>query len=636
MRRMSYRKILLMLADIFIMITSGMICYFIISLGDIGIFSDKRVILATLFGSIFTYLIFLVTGSYTKLWRFCKEMDYLHCVMQIAGGYALSYTLTMIVNKELSLGFWALYFMISSLGVCGFRFIFKEAFLALKVNIKREVEDLNKKRTLIIGAGQACNLIIEEMNVKSEKCEYKPVAIIDDDINKQHSKLKGIPIVGKICDINEICEKNNIEVILFAIPSCEEQRRKEILDICFETGKEVKVIPYFTELLFRNSNILNQFKKINIEDLLGRKPVIFDNENINGLIKDKVVMVTGGGGSIGSELCRQIAKYSPKALVIVDIYENNAYSIQQELIMEYGSALDLEVIISSVRDERKMEVIFAKYTPQIVFHAAAHKHVPLMETVPEEAVKNNIFGTWNVARIADKYQVEKFVLISTDKAVNPTNVMGATKRCCEMIVQYMSQKGSDTDFVAVRFGNVLGSNGSVIPLFKKQIENGKPVTITHPDIIRYFMTIPEAVSLVMQAGSMATSGEIFVLDMGKPVKIVTLAENLIKQYGKRPYEDVKIEFIGLRPGEKLFEELLMSEEGLTKTTNQKIYIGNAIEINQKEFINNLYSLKIYADMNDSETTIEHLKNIVPTFTHDICKPISVRINKPQELASTAI
>ncbi|MGN1137959.1 MAG: UDP-N-acetylglucosamine 4,6-dehydratase family protein, partial [Ruminococcus sp.] len=325
--------------------------------------------------------------------------------------------------------------------------------------------------------------------------------------------------------------------------------------------------------------------------------------------------VTGGGGSIGSELVRQIAKYNPKQIIIVDIYENNAYDIQQELLLEYGSELNLVTLISSVRDYDKMDLIFKTYRPNLVFHAAAHKHVPLMETVPEEAVKNNIFGTFNVATLAEFYDVDKFVMISTDKAVNPTNVMGCTKRVCEMIVQYKAQHSNHTEFVSTRFGNVLGSNGSVIPLFRRQIESGKPVTVTHPDIIRYFMTIPEAVSLVLEAGAMAKGGEIFVLDMGAPVKITTLAENLIRMYGKVPYKDVEIKFTGLRPGEKLFEELLMSEEGLKETENKKIFIGNQIEINAQELLAKLEKIQEYAEKNESEKIIEMLADIVPTFNH---------------------
>ncbi len=376
------------------------------------------------------------------------------------------------------------------------------------------------------------------------------------------------------------------------------------------------MIPFIGNLIFEDNKVelMNQIRDIKVEDLLGRDPVTFDNADIKSFINGKVCMVTGGGGSIGSELVRQIAKYSPKQVIILDIYENNAYEIQQELTMEYGDKLNLVTLIASVRDYFRINQIFERYKPQIVFHAAAHKHVPLMEVSPMEAIKNNVVGTFNVASISEFHKVEKFVMISTDKAVNPTNVMGASKRCCEMIIQYYSQQpNSKTDFVTTRFGNVLGSNGSVIPLFKKQIEQGKPVTVTHPDIIRYFMTIPEAVSLVMEAAAIANGGEIFVLDMGKPVKIVTLAENLIRMYGKIPYKDIEIKFTGLRPGEKIKEELLMNEEGLKKTSNKLIFIGNQIEINADQFIVDLHKLKDAANENNEKLAVSELHRIVPTF-----------------------
>ena len=384
---------------------------------------------------------------------------------------------------------------------------------------------------------------------------------------------------------------------------------------CTASGCEIREIPNFSQLLLQEKGIVGLSRPINIEELLGRPVVTFDNAELDRMIRGKVCLVTGGGGSIGSELCRQIAKYGPKRLIILDIYENNAYDIQQELWMEYGSALAVETIIASVRDYHKMNAVFDKYRPQVVFHAAAHKHVPLMETVPEEAVKNNVLGTFHTASLAEFYKAEIFVLISTDKAVNPTNVMGATKRCCEMVVQYMAQQAKDTRFTAVRFGNVLGSNGSVIPLFRRQIESGRPVTVTHKDIIRYFMTIPEAVSLVLQAGSMAAGGEIFVLDMGEPVRIVTLAENLIRQYGKEPYKDVPIQFIGLRPGEKLYEELLMAEEGLRATSHAKIFIGKQISVPADSFICHLRQMKEAALRDDSAETVRLLEEMVPTFRH---------------------
>ena len=449
--------------------------------------------------------------------------------------------------------------------------------------------------------------------------QYLPVCIIDDDHNKVGQDVMGVEIVGTTADIVRFAKEMEIEQIIFAVPSAVEDERARVLDICSKTKLPVKTVPFIGNLIFDENNqtsLLKQVRDIKVEDLLGRDPIKFDNEDIRKFIGGKICMVTGGGGSIGSELVRQIAKYNPKQIIIVDIYENNAYEIQQELVMEYGGRLNLVTLIASVRDYYRMNQIFEKYKPQVVFHAAAHKHVPLMEVSPMEAIKNNIVGTFNVASLAQFHLVEKFVMISTDKAVNPTNVMGASKRCCEMIVQYLAQQkdaSNRTEFVTTRFGNVLGSNGSVIPLFKKQIEQGKPVTVTHPDVIRYFMTIPEAVSLVMEAAAIAHGGEIFVLDMGKPVRIVALAENLIRMYGKVPYKDVEIKFVGLRPGEKIKEELLMDEEGLQKTANKLIYIGKQIEIETETFAERLRVLRDAALENDEAVAVAALHEMVPTF-----------------------
>lgn len=479
------------------------------------------------------------------------------------------------------------------------------------------------KRTMVIGAGKSGRTMIREMlgtirRSKPDQVSYLPICIIDDDTSKTGSYIEGVEVVGTTNEIAKYANQMNIEQIVFAIPSCTEDDRHRILDLCSKTSIPVKVIPFISDLVFKDSNkpdLLAQVHDIKVEDLLGRKPVTFDNKDVRDFIHGKVCMVTGGGGSIGSELVRQIAKYEPRQVIIVDIYENNAYEIQQELIMEYGHSLDLVTLIASVRDYYRMNQIIGKYKPDIIFHAAAHKHVPLMEVSPMEAIKNNIVGTFNVASLAQFHNVKKFIMISTDKAVNPTNVMGASKRCCEMIIQYLSQqKEGCTDFVTTRFGNVLGSNGSVIPLFKRQIEQGKPVTVTHPDIIRYFMTIPEAVSLVLESAAFAKGGEIFVLDMGKPVRIVALAENLIRMYGKRPYEDVEIKFTGLRPGEKIREELLMNEEGLQKTDNELIFVGKQIDIDQEKFAEQLFSLTKAAQKNDEQIAINALHKMVPTFT----------------------
>ena len=504
--------------------------------------------------------------------------------------------------------------------------MFKSTFIDL-INAGKN-EEKNKsmnKRTMIIGAGTAGRMLLSEIHHAQQSpydgdkisASFEPVCFIDDDRSKVGSEIEGVPVVGSSVEIPRFVKELDIEQIIFAIPSCFDDERKAILDICTSTSLPLKVIPFLGNLIFddKTTTLLKQVRDIRVEDLLGRPPITFDNKDIRDFISGKTCLVTGGGGSIGSELVRQIAKYSPKKIVIVDIYENNAYEIQQELIMEHGSDLDLTVLIASVRDYDRMNQIFERFKPDIVFHAAAHKHVPLMETSPMEAIKNNVFGTFNVATLAQYHDVKKFVMISTDKAVNPTNVMGASKRCCEMVVQYLAQQNEGvTDFVVTRFGNVLGSNGSVIPLFKKQIEQGKPVTVTHPDIIRYFMTIPEAVSLVLEAAAIADGGEIFVLDMGKPVRILALAENLIRLYGKVPYKDVEIKFVGLRPGEKIKEELLMNEEGLRKTSNKLIFIGKQIEIDADEFIKALNRLKAAAKANSEEIAVQTLHDIVPTFT----------------------
>ena len=423
-----------------------------------------------------------------------------------------------------------------------------------------------------------------------------------------------LPILGPINKLKLFVNDHQVKTVIIAIPSLSIEKRREILNICSKLDIEIKTLPSLSDI--EEGAAINSIRTIDINDLLMRNSIRFDIESVSEYIKDKVVMVTGGGGSIGSELVRQVIKFSPKSVIIVDIYENNAYDIQMELKQKYKESIDLHIEIASVRDAEKMDIIFSQYKPDVVFHAAAHKHVPLMETNPEEAVKNNIFGTLNIANLALKYKCNKFILISTDKAVNPTNVMGATKRVCEMIVQYMGKTCQSTKFAAVRFGNVLGSNGSVIPLFKTQIENGGPVTVTHPDIIRYFMTIPEAANLVLQAGSLAKDGEVFILDMGEPVKIYDLAKKLISLYGYVPEKDIEIRFTGLRPGEKLYEELLLAEEGITETNEKKIFVGKLTDFDYDEFLNNLSKLKDAADDNDKDKIIDILKIIVPNFNHE--------------------
>ncbi len=626
------RKFVLAIADMFIIGVSALMANYVLTLIDIMPIQTYILTGQTAIAILVGFLALWTCGAYNKLWRYFKAKDYLSCLLGVTFSMVVvllagrSGTLSEDTNLPSFYLFVLFEYLFSVAGVISFRLIFRTTFLTL-VEVG---ENMHRKRTLLVGAGRAGKIIIKEILNASETDEvakqYHIVGIVDDNKELTGQKIQDIPIIGTTDKIESICAKEYIDTILMAIPSCSEEERRRILGECSKTTCKIKVIPYVGNLIFdeydgsqksdkKAVTVISQLNDINMEDLLGRPPISFDNEDTRRLIKDRVCMVTGGGGSIGSELVRQIARFSPKQIIIVDIYENNAYEIQQELLMDYGDKLNLVTLIASVRDYEKMRTIFEKYQPEIVFHAAAHKHVPLMEYVPEEAVKNNIVGTFNVARLSDLSGVKKFIMISTDKAVNPTNVMGATKRCCEMIVQYMAQSGSETEFVTTRFGNVLGSNGSVIPLFKKQIEAGKPVTVTDPEIIRYFMTITEAVSLVLEAGAMAKGGEIFVLDMGAPVKIVTLAENLIRMYGKVPYKDVPIKFTGLRPGEKLYEELLMNEENLKSTANHKIFIGQQINIERKQFINMYEKLKKSAENNDSRQTLALLEEIVPTFHH---------------------
>lgn len=625
----NFRKVMLGIVDAFIIALCGVVTNFMLEAFDFqtgfkSVVETPYVVVSIIINVIVCLVALWICGAYNKAWRFFNIRDYLDCIVAMFFGVAVS---TLILSLRYNTFDYVLpYTLISGamsiIGIVMFRFIFKNAFIKIS-----DSERMNQgERTLIVGAGHAGRIILKDIFAAQNDSgnpskNLFPIGFVDDERTLRNTMVDTVRVLGTTYDIPEICANENISLIIFAIPSCSEEDRTRILDLCSKTECKIKIIPYISQILFDGDEgkpqLLSQVKDIKIEDLLGRKPITFDKASVKELVNNKVCMVTGGGGSIGSELVRQIANYSPKQIIIVDIYENNAYDIQQELILEHGSELNLATVIASVRDYDKMEQIFKEYKPELVWHAAAHKHVPLMETVPCEAVKNNIFGTYNVATLAQKYGVKKFVMISTDKAVNPTNVMGATKRCCEMIMQYMGQNTTGTEFVTTRFGNVLGSNGSVIPLFRRQIESGKPITVTHPDIIRYFMTIPEAVSLVLQAAGMAKGGEIFVLDMGKPVKITTLAENLCRMYGKVPYKDVEIKFTGLRPGEKLFEELLMDEEGLKQTANEKIFIGNQIDIDKETLLAKLQNLRKCAEDNDDDRAVELLADIVPTFDHKL-------------------
>lgn len=544
--------------------------------------------------------------SYDSLWRYAETDEYISMILMGALAYVVYFILQKLlpIPKIPSVLSLCIYSM-SLLLMMTARFIYRK--YRMKANSRSQER---KVRCAIIGAGNAGVSLLNEM--KNNSCNhYQPVCFFDDDPEKIGKFIHGIEVKGKIDMMPLLLRNTMVTEIIFAIPSADPIRRKEILEMCSTLHCHVKVLPD-TFAAVQSGNLSQNVRNVKIDDLLGRERIVFNNQEVFDFLRGKVVMVTGGGGSIGSELCRQIAKRDPKELVVVDIYENNAYDLQQELKMEYHDKLNLKVEIASVRDREKVRELVEFYRPQIIFHAAAHKHVPLMEECPEEAVKNNVFGTYNVVHAADEFGVDKFVLISTDKAVNPTNVMGATKRFCEMILQ--SMKGvSKTEYAAVRFGNVLGSNGSVIPLFRRQIEAGGPVTVTDKRIIRYFMTIPEAAQLVLEAGAMAGSSEVFVLDMGQPVKILDLAENLIKLSGYVPYVDIDIVETGLRPGEKLYEELLMKSDGLIKTTSSKIFIERQQEISQQELENKLEILRGALQMGDRESIRRAMKRVVPTF-----------------------
>lgn len=622
---MTYRKVCLLIADFVMLLVCTILSHYMTMLFDLKGMPPAQLAVVGAISAIISMLTLWICGAYAKQWRHSTRKDYLRCVCGMVSGTILSGGIMLATNHTMHFAFRAFFVVFGSVALIAFRFLFRRVFLS-EVEESVGSEDSNTKRVMIIGAGNAGMMLLTDIeNARTDPehpaYHYLPVCMIDDNMSLIGNVIKGVKVMGSTKEIPAICQREKINLIVLAIPSSGETDRKRILDICNETKLPIKVLPFISQLVLGDTPeervLLSQVRDIDVEGLLGREPITFDKDDIRALIRGKVCMVTGGGGSIGSELVRQIAEYQPAQVVIVDIYENNAYDIQTELSMRYGDKLNLVTLIASVRDYHRMTQIFERYRPDIVFHAAAHKHVPLMEYAPMEAIKNNVIGTLNVATLADFFHVKKFVMISTDKAVNPTNVMGASKRCCEMIVQYMAQSKTDTEFVTTRFGNVLGSNGSVIPLFKRQIEAGGPVTVTHPDIIRYFMTIPEAVSLVLQAGAMAHGGEIFVLDMGEPVKIVSLAENLIRMYGKVPYKDIQIHFTGLRPGEKLFEELLMNEEGLTNTTNKKIFIGQQISIDPIVFMEKLNTLRDAANANQAQETVELLADLVPTFHHKV-------------------
>ena len=553
-------------------------------------------------------IVFSLFKLYNRIWTFASVSE----IFRIFLSYLVLAVFVLVFVSVTHMNMWISYYVfgaiLSFLSTVAIRFAYR-SFRFIVSAIEEIRLGNNRDNIMIIGAGEAGRLIINEFRTPFYKGKTRICCIIDDSGEKIGKSLQGIPVVGGRDYIPEAVKKYAINKIIFAIPSIDPKEKKAILGICSETACKVQVVPGIYRFLDDEIPV-SKLRKVDVVDLLGRDPITVNTDEILGYVSGKIIMITGGGGSIGSELCRQIAKSNPKQLIIFDIYENNAYAIQQELLRAIPD-LELITLIGSVRNTARIDKVLEKYKPDIIFHAAAHKHVPLMEDSPNEAIKNNVFGTYKMAKAAAKYGVRKFVLISTDKAVNPTNIMGASKRLCEMVVQMMNRR-SKTEFVAVRFGNVLGSNGSVIPLFQKQIEEGGPVTVTHPDIIRYFMTIPEAVSLVLQAGYYAKGGEIFVLDMGDPVKIDTMARNLIKLSGYEPDVDIKVVYTGLRPGEKLYEELLMDEEGLEDTANKLIHIGKPIEMDDEKFVEQLDFLE-KACKEETEDMKRLVAEMVPTY-----------------------
>lgn len=586
--------------------------------------------------TIFSLLVFWSLRLYRTIWRFASYSEINNIIVATLVTSAFHIVAITLFFARMPISYYLMGPFIQLFLISFIRFLYRYISM-MKVRLYKDSGDYS--RVMIIGAGYAGLAIIRELSHSTE-INAKPICVIDDNSNKWHRYIEGVPVVGGRYSIAENVKKYDIDTIMFAIPTAAPDEKRQILDICKETKCELRSLPGLYQLA--NGEIsLSKMQPVSVEDLLGRDPIMVNNDEIFKNIKGKTILVTGGGGSIGSELCRQLARHTPKLLIIFDIYENNAYDIEQELKREYID-LNLLTLIGSVRDGKKLDEVFAEYRPDLVFHAAAHKHVPLMETSPNEAIKNNVAGTYNAAYCALKYGAESFVLISTDKAVNPTNIMGASKRLCEMIIQSLNnfvqesklsnlpglyeyandslskldiKSNKTTKFVAVRFGNVLGSNGSVIPLFKKQIADGGPVTVTDPNIVRFFMTIPEAVSLILQAATYAQGGEIFVLDMGEPVKIVDLARNLIKLSGFTPDVDIKIQYTGLRPGEKLYEEKLMNEEGLKKTENNLIHIGLPIEFDNEKFFSDMDDL-IKSSYVNSDDIIEKTAAIVTTFKHE--------------------
>ena len=608
--KMTWKILMIMLVDTLIMVSSyalALLIRFDFHWSQIPMTYVRSWAPCLIAQLIVTAIVFFWRRMYHYIWRTVNAYDVIRMCVSVILAFALSNLCCMFLNLSLPKSVWVMVFVFQLCGLVGERCALR---LWSVVQYSYGRGNKGEERIMLIGAGESGRMLSRELRT-SPQVKGRLCCVIDDNPQLHGKYLDGVRIVGGRDQIEDAAKRYDITQILFAIPSIQQEEKAAILNICKMTGCRLRVLPGLYQLL--NGEVsLSAVKDVQVEDLLGRTPVQLNKAVVSDFLDNKVIMVTGGGGSIGSELCRQIATCHPRQLIILDIYENNAYDIQQELKRQYGTRLDLRVEICSIRDKKRVYQIFEQYHPDVVFHAAAHKHVPLMEDCPDEAIKNNIFGTYHVVRAAEKYGVKKFVMISTDKAVNPTNLMGATKRFCEMILQ--SRRGSSTEFCAVRFGNVLGSNGSVIPLFKRQIANGGPVTITDKRIIRYFMTIPEAAMLVLEAGAMAKQSQIFVLDMGQPVKILTLAENLIRLSGLEPYKDIEIKEIGLRPGEKLYEELLMQSEHLLTTENEKIFVEEQQVIPQRDIMCGLISLDNFVSaQRPKDELIALMRYLVPTF-----------------------
>lgn len=602
------RKLILIAFDIILINLSYILAYsfrfnFAIPAYELERYMNNAIIITIIYLAVFHLF-----KLYNSLWSYASIGEFMLAVGACISSGLLAIVYGFTIGGRLPISVNVLAGMLSILLVGGFRMSARIIRRYLDMKVKSDTS--SPKRVMVIGAGKAGTMIVKEMK-SCKEVNYLPIAFIDDDKYKVGTYVSGVKVMGTRNDIIGLAKELSVDEILIAIAALDSKTKKDIIDICKVTGCKVKLIPGMYELI-DGKVTLNKLREVNLEDLLGREPVKLDMEGISDYIKGRTIMVTGGGGSIGSELCRQIIKFNPKELIVLDNYENNSYVLQQEFKRNDVCA-NIKYVITSVRDEIKLDSVFNKYRPEIVFHAAAHKHVPLMEENPSEAIKNNIFGTLNVARCSDKYKVKKFVMISTDKAVNPTNIMGATKRVCEMIIQSMDKR-SETQFVAVRFGNVLGSNGSVVPVFIEQIKKGGPVTVTHRDINRFFMTIPEAAQLVLQAGVYAKGGEIFVLDMENPVKIYDLACDLIRLSGYVPNEDIKIEFVGLRPGEKLYEEVLTEEEGLNQTAHKKIFIGRPTFGDFDTLMVKINEFREIVEEDDREKIISKLEEIVPTYS----------------------